>query len=146
MKTVVFFAFMFFSLVASSQPVIKVEVSSDTIAIGDIVEVVYTIENGDGKFAIPDMAGLPVISGPNTSSSFMYQNGKQSSNQSFSFRLRPTKEGRLMIPATTYATQADPIVIQAVEIVVYNGWDRGASPKVLTDTSSSKATREKKKF
>jgi hypothetical protein len=73
-----------------AQPSIKVEVSADTIPVGEIVEVTYTIENGDGEFEAPDFNGLPVISGPNTSSSFVYQNGKMSSSQSYTYLFRPT--------------------------------------------------------
>jgi hypothetical protein len=81
MKPLVFILSIFGYVCLQAQPSIKVEVSADTIPVGEIVEVTYTIENGDGEFEAPDFNGLPVISGPNTSSSFVYQNGKMSSSQ-----------------------------------------------------------------
>jgi hypothetical protein len=130
----------------SSQPLVKVEVSADTIAPGEVVEVTYTIENGEGKFNMPDLTGLPVVSGPNSSSSFMYQNGKMSSFQSYSFGLLPREEGELQVPGTTYISKTENLAIQPVRIVVGAGSSKPSTVKVVPETSSSKSTREKRKF
>jgi hypothetical protein len=82
MKTLFLIAAFFLAIAMKAQPSIKVEVSADTILVGETVDITYTIENGEGSFSMPDMTGLPVISGPNSSSSFMYANGKMSSSQS----------------------------------------------------------------
>ena len=128
------------------QPLVKVEVSSDTIAPGEVVEVTYTIENGEGKFIMPDLNGLPVVSGPNSSSSFMYQNGKMSSFQSYSFSLLPREEGVLEVPGTTYASKTENLTIQPVRIVIGEGASRPSKLTVVPETPSSKSTREKRKF
>lgn len=128
------------------QPVVKVEVSSDTISIGELVEVTYTIENGEGKLLMPDISNLPVIRGPNTSSSFMYQNGKMSSNQSYSFTLMAMEAGTLVIPAATYQTGEEKLTINPVEVVVLATPDAPSSSKPATGKSSSTITREKRKF
>jgi hypothetical protein len=130
----------------NGQPTVKVEVSSDTISIGEVVEVTYTIANGEGKFNIPDMNELPVISGPNTSSSFIYQDGKMTSNQSYSFQLQPLEKGNLLIPKATYETKEQTISIQPVEIVVLQKKEKPATPKTITETSPAKSNREKRKF
>lgn len=128
------------------QPVVKVEVSSDTISIGELVEVTYTIENGEGKLLMPDISNLPVIRGPNTSSSFMYQNGKMSSNQSYSFTLMAMEAGTLVIPAATYQTGEEKLTINPVEVVVLATPGAPSSSKPATGKSSSTITREKRKF
>lgn len=128
------------------QPVVKVEVSSDTISIGEMVEVTYTIENGEGKLLMPDISNLPVIRGPNTSSSFMYQNGKMSSNQSYSFTLMAMEAGTLVIPAATYQTGEEKLTINPVEVVVLATPGAPSSSKPATGKSSSTITREKRKF
>lgn len=128
------------------QPVVKVEVSSDTISIGEMVEVTYTIENGDGKLIMPDMGKLPVVRGPNTSSSFMYQNGKMSSNQSYSFTLMATEAGTLLIPAATYQTGGEKLTINPVEVVVLSSSGTPSLSKSASEKPSSTTTREKRKF
>ena len=146
MKIIVLLTIMFFGFHLRAQPLVKVEVSSDTIAAGEVVEVTYTIENAEGKFNMPDLADLPLVSGPNSSSSFMYQNGKTSSYQSYSFSLLPREEGILMIPKTTYVVDKNSITIEPVTIVVGKGSAKAASANVPVETPSSKTTREKRKF
>lgn len=146
MKILLLCIVMLFALDAYGQPLVKVEVSSDTIAPGEVVEVTYTIENGEGKFIMPDLTGLPVVSGPNSSSSFMYQNGKMSSFQSYSFSLLPREDGILEVPGTTYASKTENLVIQPVRIVVGAVSSGPSTIKVVPETSSSKSTREKRKF
>ncbi|MDZ4748585.1 MAG: BatD family protein [Saprospiraceae bacterium] len=132
--------------VYGQQPVVKVEVSSDTVSIGERVEVTYTIENGEGKLNMPDMSKLPVISGPNTSSSFMYQNGKMSSNQSYSFTLMAMEAGTLIVPKATYQTGEEKLTIRPVEVVVLATPGSPSSSRSASEKSSSTTTREKRKF
>lgn len=128
------------------QPVVKVEVSSDTISIGELVKVTYAIENGEGKLIMPDMSKLPVVSGPNTSSSFMYQNGKMSSNQSYSFTLMAMETGTLIIPAATYQTGEEKLTINPVVVVVLSTSGAPSTSKSASEKTSSITTREKRKF
>ena len=146
MKILVFLTTLFLAYDTTCQPLVKVEVSSDTIAPGEVVEVTYTIENGEGKFNMPDLTGLPIVSGPNSSSSFMYQNGKMSSFQSYSFSLLPREEGELQVPGTTYISKTENLTIQPVRIVVGAGSSKPSTVKVVPETPSSKSTREKRKF
>ena len=129
-----------------AQPSIKVEVSADTIPVGEIVEVTYTIENGDGEFEAPDFGDLPVISGPNTSSSFVYQNGKMSSSQSYTYIFRPIEEGKMIIPEARYKSKNDSMKIAPVEVVVNKYGQRSKAKKSETEITPAKPAREKKKF
>ena len=147
MKRLFFLPLLLLSIAAfAQQPVVKVEVGSDTISIGELVVVTYTIENGEGKLIMPDLNALPVVSGPNTSSSFMYQNGKMTSNQSYSFTLMAIEEGKMLIPAATYQTGEEKLHINPVEVVVLSTPGASSSSKSATAKSSSTTTREKRKF
>ncbi len=137
---------LFLSLSVCGQPAISVEVSADTIGVGESVEIKYTIENGDGKFKMPVLDSLPVISGPNSSSSFMYQNGKQSSNQSYAFVLIGMEEGILKVPAASYVADNDALVIDALEIVVGTRKNELAAPSKKSTIETSKSKREKRAF
>lgn len=146
MKPFFVFTAVLLTFVVKSQPTVKVEVSSDTISIGEIVEVTYTIENGEGNFNMPDLSDLPVVSGPNTSSSFSYMNGKKTSSQSYSFGLMGMVEGRMVIPKASYNTKEDVVAIQPIEIMVLPEMDQPAFSKNSTESPGSKKIREKKKF
>jgi hypothetical protein len=144
MKYIFFFsAFIFYSTL-SSQATFKVEVSADTIPPGELVQVTYTIENGEGHFEAPDFRDLPLVSGPNTSSSFMIQNGKKSSSQSYSFILRGESEGKIVIPTATFHNKDHELKIDPVEIVVSSEPDKMLNAN--QENKSVKASREKKKF
>jgi hypothetical protein len=144
MKELLIIIFSLMTVVLSAQFAIKVEVSADTIQPGEYLEVTYTIENGEGKFEGPDMTGLPLISGPNTSSSFMIINGKKTSSQSYSYVFRPQKEEILVIPHGYYRENDDMQEIEEITIVV--GAANDSSHKKSDIIQSPRPTREKKKF
>ena len=126
-----------------AQATIKVEVSSDTIRVGEIVEVKYTFENGEGQFTSPDLTGLPLISGPNVSSSFMIVNGKKSSSQTYTYIFRPVEEGQILLPPSTYTENEKQEIIQSVLITVVSNSE---TPSKNITNNSPKIIREKKKF
>ena len=127
-----------------AQATIKVEVSSDTVRVGEVVELKYTFENGEGQFTPPDMSGLPIISGPNVSSSFMIVNGKKSSSQSYTYIFRPDAEGEIIVPKSSYTENGKSEAIESILIPVTSSIPD--SPSKSTSANSSKIIREKKKF
>lgn len=129
-----------------SQAVIKVEVSADTVSPGETVKVIYTIENGEGKFVAPDISGLPVISGPNISSSLMIQNGQKNSTHSYTYVFMPEQEGDLHIPEASYRENGINQSIEPVRITVTSTPKTSPSIGVTEQRPSSKLIREKKKF
>ena len=134
------------SAIALAQPTVKVEVSADTVMMGDLVELTYTIENGNGRFQPPDLSMLPVVSGPNSSSSMVYQNGKMSTSQSYSYILRPDKPGDMLIPETTYVTAGDTIHLQPVAIRVEKYGMQEPGPDTFRKKNAAGEIREKRKF
>lgn len=146
MKPLVTFILFFCITLSWCQATIKVEVSSDTVGVGEIVEVIYTIENGEGNFISPDISKLPLISGPNTSSSFMIMNGKKSSSQSYSFVFRPVKEEIMEIPEASFIEGNNTQTIDPVTIVVLSPSGNSSSPAYTAKPPSPKVNREKRKF
>ena len=70
------FTTLFLCKTLSAQGVeFTVNLSNDTVLLGNYIEVEYTISNGDGKFIPPLFAGLQLIAGPNKSSSYSVING-----------------------------------------------------------------------
>ncbi len=131
-------------LAAYAQPSVTVNVSADTVRPGEIIEITYTVENGQGRLALPDMSGLPVVSGPNSSSSFIYQGGVTRSTQSYSFQLLAREEGKIEIPATKYTDKDQVLEIKGVTITVSANGAKSTSPS--TSATPPPVQREKRKF
>ena len=146
MKILFIISICFISSISFSQPTIKVEVSSDTVALGELVEIIYSIENGEGKFEAPDFSNLPVVSGPNTSTSFMIANGKKRSSQSYSYILRPIEEANLEVPAGSYVENELRQPIDGLTIVVLSKDKIHSAPAGVKGKTPSTVTREKRKF
>jgi len=144
MKFLITYSILCFASILMAQPTVKVEVSADTISPGEFVEVTYTIENGEGRFEAPDLSNLSVVSGPNTSSSFMIQNGAKSSSLSYAYVLQAQEEGKMLIPGASFHEKGHDLKIDPVEIVVSRYGNKSLSSQ--PDTNSVKAKREKKKF
>ncbi|MEO6130620.1 MAG: BatD family protein [Saprospiraceae bacterium] len=127
-----------------AQPTVKVEVSADTINPGDLVEVTYTIQNGEGQFVAPDFKNVPVVSGPNTSSSFMIANGQKTSSQSYSYILKAKDEGKIIIPEAYFRHRGNSLKIDKVEIIVKSHFKPSAIPS--PPEKLTPPAREKRKF
>jgi hypothetical protein len=77
--------------------------SSQSISFQDYLQVQYTIENSQkvSQFISPVFKGFNVVQGPDQASGWSLQNGVLKEYVSFSFLLKPTKEGHIMIPSAT---------------------------------------------
>lgn len=118
----IFFCWLFLtlaSLPAITQEIIfKVELSTDSVYLGNILELKYTVLNTQGSFQGPGLEGLRVVSGPNISSQYSMINGVVSQEATYSYYLEPLEEGRALIkPAIlqdgdkTLSTAEIPIVV-----------------------------------
>lgn len=97
-----------------------VSVSSDSILIGNYIELKFTAENIDGQFESPDLSDFVIVSGPNQSSSIQMINSKTTSQRSWSYYVEPSREGEIIIPPAylvydeeTYETEPQVINIYA---------------------------------
>ena len=69
----------------------------DTVAVGHPFEVMFTLENGNGKIEAPEFFGLKVINGPNQSYSTSIVNGDSKQSMSIYFTLLAEEEGSWVI-------------------------------------------------
>ena len=68
------------------------------VALNQNFQITFTIENGQPKtLTPPSFADFQVLGGPNESSSMQWINGKTSQSVSYSYVLRPKKEGTFKI-------------------------------------------------
>jgi hypothetical protein len=80
-----------------------VAVSSSRISIQDFLQVEYLIENSRkvSQFIPPDLSNFEVVEGPEQASGWNMENGVLKEYVSFSYLLKPRKQGRFLIPQAT---------------------------------------------
>jgi hypothetical protein len=83
----------------SQDVIFKLELSNDTILLGNVIELKYSIENTQGAFKAPDFNDLTIVSGPNVSSQFSMINGRVTQSSSYTYFLRPETVGTFNISA-----------------------------------------------
>lgn len=74
------------------------QVSNDSILIGNTIEIKYKIDNATGEFKAPYFENLTIVGGPNVSSSMQIINGQSNATKSWSYYVKPTELGEIVIP------------------------------------------------
>ncbi len=85
------------SLLQAQTKSFSVEVSRDTVLLGNQIKAVFTLKNCDGKFEAPDFKDFNILSGPNTSTSMYSVNGETTSSSTYTYFLKPKKIGEFFI-------------------------------------------------
>lgn len=97
---------------------IEVTTSSDTILLGNYIELKVTLQNIEGEFVEPFIEGAEIISGPNVSSSIQIINGDRSSTQSYSYFIKPNDIGYVHISPASIKNDKDTLESQPIELPV----------------------------
>jgi len=121
-KLVTFIAcFMMISVSAFSQDEAKltVEVSRDSILLGNYFEVKFKIENASvANFEAPSFEGFTIVSGPNQSSSMMISNGAVTQSIAYSYYIEPQDIGHYFIDPAMVDTDKGLLESIPVEVLV----------------------------
>lgn len=110
----------FSSLIGQDKGVnFRVEVSSDSILMGNYFVARFTLENAEGyNFNPPVFENFDVISGPNQSSEFSMINGEVSQKISYTFYLKPKDIGNYYIAPASIETPGAVLESQVKEVLV----------------------------
>ena len=85
-------------ILAQDNATFSVEMSSDSILMGNYFQVKFTLENAQSNnFIAPDFEGFRVISGPNMTSSYSMINGEVSQSMTYTYYLEPVDVGNYFI-------------------------------------------------
>lgn len=126
-KLVTFIAcFMMINAFAFSQEEAKltVEVSRDSILLGNYFEVKFTIANAAVEnFEAPSFEGFTIVSGPNQSSSMMINNGAVTQSIAYSYYVEPQDVGYYSIEPAYVETDKGPLTSIPVEVLVVDNPD-----------------------
>lgn len=119
-------SFMILSLTAFGQQEAKltVEVSNNSILLGNYVEVKFTIKNASIKnFEAPNFDGFNIVSGPNQSSSMMVSNGKVTQSVAYSYYIEPVELGSYYIQPAFVDTEEGALESMPLEVFVLDNPD-----------------------
>jgi len=94
-------------------------ISSDSILIGNYIELQFESDDVNGKFEAPQFSDLEIISGPNVSMSTQIINGDYSSKKTISFKVKPTNEGQVTIPPAYYIVEEETLESLPIVLNVY---------------------------
>jgi hypothetical protein len=91
-------------ILAQDDASFSVEISNDSILMGNMFKVVFTLAEGQGNdFQAPRFTGFDVVSGPNVSSSFSMMNGQTNQTVSYTYYLKPIDVGNYYIEPASIA-------------------------------------------
>jgi len=106
------------SQVTSAQESFYVKPSRDTVKMGNIINVTFTVENVQGEFEAPKFSKFNQLGGVSLSSSISILNGKMSQSQSYTFTLEPVEEGLQVIEPAMLHTSEETLLTDPLHIVV----------------------------
>ncbi len=100
-------------------PKFTVEVSTDSVLLGNYIHVSFRLENAKGtEFVAPVFEGFSVISGPNVSSSFSMMNGEVTQSVAYNYYLEPKDIGNFYISPASIDVGESILETMPIEILV----------------------------
>ena len=112
------FCLMSFFLNAQSDGSFTLELSSDTVLMGNTISISYNIENLEGEFVAPDLEDFRIVAGPNVSSQYSSFNGRVTQRSSHTYYLMPKDIGISTIGEAKILTGMEEIGLDAIRITV----------------------------
>jgi hypothetical protein len=109
---------MSFFLNAQPDGSFTLELSSDTVLIGNTISISYNIENLEGEFVAPDLEDFRIVAGPNVSSQYSSFNGRVTQRSSHTYYLMPKDIGISTIGEAKILTGMEEIGLDAIRITV----------------------------
>ncbi len=96
-----------------------VEVSSDSILLGNYFKVSFSLESAGGEnFQPPLFESFDIVSGPNYSSSISMINGKVNQSVSYTYYLRPREIGNYYIEPASIAVGEKVLETGPISVIV----------------------------
>jgi hypothetical protein len=96
---------------------IEIQLSADTILIGNKIKVTYTLENLPDAFTEPSFENCEVM-GPSVSSRYQSINGEVSQSESYTYYLVPKEEGLFRIPGISATTDDSEYTSENLQVYV----------------------------
>jgi len=115
---------LFSNALAQDEVNFSVTASSDTILLGNYIEVSFSLENASPRnFEAPNFKGFDIVSGPNQSSSFSMMNGVTKQSMTYSYYVKPKEVGIFFIEPSFIEADEENLSTQPIEIIVLDNPD-----------------------
>jgi len=112
---------LFYNILDAQSGTFTATVDNNRIAMGEQLEITFTL-NGSGKnFQPPAFSDFVVPSGPNQSTSMQFINGAMSQSVSYSYVLQPRAEGKFTVGPATIESGGRKIQSNNITIEVTKG-------------------------
>ena len=103
-------------------------VNKNKVALNETFQVSFKLEGAQPQeIDYPSFADFTVLGGPNTSSSMQFVNGQMSQSVSYSFYLRPKKQGKLTISSATVKVNNNEMTSEPLTVEVVASQDNSQS-------------------
>ena len=117
--TLILFLGLTFSVSGQDDNPFVVEVSTDTILLGNSFEVKFEVTNAKVEdFDAPRFEGFDIVAGPNQSSTMSMINGETTQSMSFSYVLMPSTVGGFYIDPASARVDGEMMETTPIEIIV----------------------------
>ena len=113
----IIFSVLFTNLTAQEKS-LTLELSNDTILLGNYTIAKFILSNTDGDFEAPEFNEFDIMSGPNTMSSFSMINGKSTQESSYTYYLKPQNEGEIFIAPAYLYTEDETLETLTTKVIV----------------------------
>lgn len=105
--------------IAAQKAELSVAVSKNKLGLNQRLRIEYSInKQGADNFKAPDFTGFSIIQGPSQSVSQSWINGKVSFSQSYSYILKPKRQGELIIKPASININGSTIDSKMMKIIV----------------------------
>ena len=120
MRSILFYVSFILCAVPSmaQQQEFRVELSSDSVLLGNYVEVSFVLLNIQGDFQVPEFEGMKLVGGPNQSSSMSSINGDVKKQMNYSYFLEPVEVGEYYIPPATLSSNSKVWETEPIKLYV----------------------------
>lgn len=106
--------------------VFTASLSSNSVAVGDQVQITFTLNGSGRNFKAPSFEGFNVLMGPSQSSNIQMINGSFSQTLSFTYVLQAVKEGTFKIGSAEIVLNNQKVLSNPVTLTVTKGTSRSS--------------------
>ncbi|WP_306642767.1 BatD family protein [Sanyastnella coralliicola] len=117
---------------------VSASVSKNPVAPREAFKLTVTITNSDGQIKLPAVDGLQLLYGPSTGQSVRIDNGRKTSETSYTYTFRANVEGKMEIPAIPVRTSAGVLKTRPFTLSVSKNSDSSISQNFVTVIEASK--------
>ena len=94
------------------------QLSSQELLSGHYLTAEITLKNLDGELSPPDLSDFEIVGGPNESRQVQIVNGDMTQSKTYTYYLRPLREGTVYFPPVTVESEGEFYETEALEITV----------------------------